>query len=137
MMLNWKAVILGAIVDFVGSYFGSFILALLWVAALRISGMPGDQTSELTSNHPLFLAISVTIGWFFDYLAGKVAASFSNANGPFNGVAAVVPGVLLELVATFGSASFPVPAWIILILCAVSIACGYYGGGKAKKVGKS
>jgi len=137
MKLNWRAVVLGAIVDFVGSYFATYMLVLLWVSALRLHGIASDQAWELAVRQPLFLAISVTVSWYFDYLAGKVAASFSDSNGPLHGVVATVPGVVQAIVDALGSDPPPVPLWFVSVGCGVSIGCGYYGGGKASRSMKS
>ncbi len=137
MVLNWKAVILGAIVDFVGSYFVTYMLALLWASALRSHGIADDQAWELAVRHPLFLAISATIGWYFDYLAGRIAASFTAGNGPLHGVAAATPGVVLALIELFHADPAPIPVWFVFVSCGVSIGCAYYGGGKASRINKS
>jgi len=134
-MLNWKAILIGAAVDFIGTIFVIMIFGHLWGGALQLGGLSGDSARDATANDPLFLAISMTIGWYFDYLAGKVAASIAGNNGPLHGVAAATPGVVLVLVDIFlSSGPQPIPAWFIIFSCGVSIGCAYYGGGKARVI---
>lgn len=72
-MLNWKAIIAGAVVDFVGTFMATMALATLWMVVLAIVASPGDDVREMIGHSALYLAVSCTVGWYFDYLGGKVA----------------------------------------------------------------
>ncbi|HEY8027536.1 MAG TPA: hypothetical protein VIF60_23555 [Burkholderiaceae bacterium] len=136
-MLNWKAVFLGAIADFVGTIFVTILVGQAWVGALQLGGASGDSAREMTSNSHLFLAICVTIGWYFDYLAGRIAASLAEDRGALHGVAAVVPGVVFGLFEAVSAASPEFPLWFDIALCLASIGFGYYGGSRGKPIKKS
>ena len=134
MMLNWKAILIGAAVDFIGTIFISVILAHLWASALLLGGLSGDSARDALSNNPLFLAISATVGWYFDYMGGKIAASFADNRKTLHAVIAVVPGILIGLFEIFTAPSLKYPIWFDCALCFASIGFGYYGGVKANQI---
>src|ERR1700741_4670338 len=116
-MLNWKAVLAGAIIDFAGTYLATIALALLWMGVLKL-GVAADESNATNAlRSPLFLAVSVTVGLYFDYLDGKIAGHIAlrqeHTQAIWHGLAASVPGVVLALVDTFGSEDPQFPAWFM------------------------
>ncbi|HEX7645448.1 MAG TPA: hypothetical protein VF472_24870 [Burkholderiaceae bacterium] len=139
-MLNWKAILAGAIVDFAGTYLATIILALLWMGALKLGVAADEAVTTNALRSPLFLAVSVTVGWYFDYLGGKIAGHIAlkhaNPQPIWHGLAAVIPGVVLALVDSFGSDDPQFPAWFMVACCAVSLVCGGCGAAQARPVQK-
>jgi hypothetical protein len=130
-MLNWKAVVLGAIADFAGTYLATWMLVVLWVSALRLGGVADEAVLKAVGHSPLFLAVSVTVGWYFDYLGGKVAGTIAKRQGLLHGLAAAIPGVILAFV-DLAQVDAPLfPAWFMVVCCAVSLVCACYGGARA------
>lgn len=130
-MLNWKAVVVGAAIDFVGTYLATFLQLLLWAAALKLQGVADDDLLKTASQSPLFLAVSVTIGWYFDYLGGKFAGRIAKRQGFQHGMAAAIPGVILAFADTVQHPDPMFPAWFMVVCCAVSLFCACYGGARA------
>jgi hypothetical protein len=132
-MLNWKAILIGAAVDFIGSYFVTMIFAHLWGGALQLGGLSVDSAQDATFNNPLFLAISVAQGWYFDYMGGKIAASFADGRKALHAVLAVVPGIVFGLFEIFTAPSLNYPIWFDCALSFASIGFGYYGGARQRR----
>lgn len=132
-MLNWKAIIAGAVVDFVGTFMATMALATLWMVVLAIVASPGDDVREMIGHSALYLAVSCTVGWYFDYLGGKVAGTLAGDRGVVHGFAAAMPGVVFGLAQASDGSGLPYPAWFLVLSCVVSIGCACYGGAVAPK----
>ena len=130
-MLNWKAVVLGAIADFAGSILAFHVLLLLWAYILNPGSAADDAAFKAVEHSPLFLAVSFTVGWYFDYLGGRVAGLIAKRRGLQHGLSAAVPGVILAVVDVSSPSELSFPAWFVVVSCAISLACACYGGARA------
>jgi|GEM_PF-4509484 hypothetical protein len=130
-MLNWKALVLGAIADFAGTYLGTWVLVLIWLGVLKLQGTADETALKAALHGPLFLAVSVTVGWYFDFLGGRVAGLIAKRQGMLHGFAAAFPGVILAFMESAGVEDPMFPPWFMVVCCAISIVCAGYGGAQA------
>jgi hypothetical protein len=132
-MLNWKAVLAGAIVNFAGTYLSFFVLVLLWMAALKMGAVSDEAAQDAVEHNALLSAVSAVAGWYFDFLGGKVAALLARRQAVLHGLVSALPGVVLAMFDAFHSEDIRFPIWLIAACCVVSLACACYGGASALK----
>lgn len=130
-MLNWKAIVIGAAVDFIGTEIASYLLVFLWAAALKLQGVADGDLPQVIGHSALFHAVAVTVGWYFDFLGGHFAGRVAKQHGWQHGLAAATPGVILAVFETAQQPDPMFPAWFMAACCAVSLICGCYGSARA------
>jgi hypothetical protein len=104
---------------------------LLWAAALKLQGVADSDLLQAAGHSPLFLAVSVTVGWYFDFLGGQFAGRIAKQQGWQHGLAAAMPGVILAVFDTLQHPDSMFPTWFMAACCTVSLLCASYGSARA------
>jgi hypothetical protein len=128
---SFIGIVVGAIVDFVGSNIWGLIIMMFIVFKYRlVSTPPSELTGAITSimmHDPLIFSLNLLVGGGFTLLGGYVAAHIAKHNELLNGACAAIYCVGAGLFALFsGMDTYPI--WLSLLFLLADPALGMLGG---------
>ncbi len=98
MKINRKAVLLGILVDVIGSFtLGLLILMILLGIYYASKGIPVDEMETYMQNDIPSLFITIAVGLYFTFLGGFVAGRVAKSDEVLNASVVGIAGVLLLL----------------------------------------
>ncbi len=112
MVLNFRAVITGVVIDIVGSFAGSILVLLIYSSILAQQGMEQAAIEQVLTNpasSETLVWMLILVGIFFDGLAGHVTARIAGFLEYWH-VLAMLGLMLIIQFALGGSSIFP--AWV-------------------------
>jgi hypothetical protein len=129
--ISVKGVVVGALVDIVGSNVGALPIAIVAVTRVDLTGLPrAEQGPAITAalhSDPVLYSAGLLVGGLFSVLGGYVAAHVAKRGEVVNGALSSVACVLIGVWAfAYGSGSQPL--WQHLVYVALSPALGALGG---------
>ena len=99
MKINRKAVLLGILVDIVGSFtLGLLVIMILLGIYYASQGIPVDEMETYMKNDIASLFLTITVGLYFTFLGGFVAGRVAKSDEVLNASMVGIAGVLLVLV---------------------------------------
>jgi hypothetical protein len=120
--LNWRAIIIGFVVDFGASTLCGLVLGIVaGVLHVRGGGEPAEFANVLTAS-PLYLRIALSIGMFFVVVGGFITGKIARRAWLMNSVALGILNILLGL-----AYMKDLPVWYSLIGMGGSIPCAVLG----------
>jgi hypothetical protein len=128
---SFIGIVVGAIVDVVGSNVWGFVIMMFIVFKYRlVSTPPSELTGAITSimtHDPLIFILNLIIGGGFTLLGGYVAAHIAKHNELLNGACAAIYCVGAGLFAILsGMDTYPI--WLSLLFLLADPALGMLGG---------
>jgi hypothetical protein len=120
--LNWRAILLGFVVDFSGSVAFGVICGV--VAGVMQAGRGGDpaEATQMLLNSPRYLTAGLIVGSLFVVVGGFVTGRIARHDRILNGLALGIVDLILGLT-YLGQ----LPAWYHTIAMVVTIPCALLG----------
>lgn len=98
MKINNKAVLLGILVDIVGTFtLGLLIIMILLGIYYASQGIPVDEMETYMKNDIPSIFITIAVGLYFTFLGGFVAGRVAKSDEVLNASIVGIAGVLLSL----------------------------------------
>ncbi|OGG44151.1 hypothetical protein A2841_00395 [Candidatus Kaiserbacteria bacterium RIFCSPHIGHO2_01_FULL_48_10] len=130
--ISWKAIIIGAVIDVVGTNVASIFFFSYIITQYSLSSLPSEQyvakIQEIILHNPVLFGISFLIGAGFSVLGGYVAAWIAKRNELLNGALSSFLCVLSGLAGLFMALNPSVPIILEILSIPLSPALGFLGG---------
>jgi MFS family permease len=130
--LNIKAIIIGWLVDTVGSFIAGIFIGIIAGIIMATKGISPDQMAEELSSSKAFYNISLFVGFSFTFLGGYIAALIAKADELKH---ALIVGILslITSVLFFSITQTTEPNWQLISLFVIPFALL---GGYLRKITK-
>ena len=118
---SWKAILIGVLIDTIGSFLSGIGLLLVCVLAASRTGSPGLRLNDAVHSEPL-LQISLLMGLLLVALSGFVTARLAKS-------APVLNTAAMAIVICFVSIPFSLslPLWYNLVSFSMILPCALLG----------
>lgn len=127
MKLNIKAIVLGWIVDFAGSFVMGGLIGIVIAASLVSSGVRPEQIAERITESPL-MALGLVSGVLMSTLGGWVAASIARRDEVVHGAVTGLLSVAMYWLVIRSLSGAASSAWYDLVATVLAIPCATLGG---------
>jgi MFS family permease len=129
--LNIKAIIIGLLLDTIGSFIAGFIISFAAGIILASKGVNQDQLTQEMLNSKAFMNILIFVGFTFTFLGGYVTAYIAEADELKHALIMGIFSLMISLLFTVGQTTEP--GWFIISLFVIPFAVL---GGYLRKITK-
>jgi hypothetical protein len=127
MKLNIKAILIGWVVDFSGSFVMSGLIGIVIVASLVSNGVSPEQIAQHMTDSPL-MALGLLSGLVMSTLGGWVAAGIARRDEVPHGAATGLLSVAMYWLVIRSLSGAASSAWYDLVATVLAIPCATLGG---------